>query len=228
MRAKILSKKLVAESTQETVYDLLGKNVSFKPGQLFYLTLPGGLKHHFTIVNSPNETGILTNTTRLRDTEFKNTLKKLPVGAEVEVEPIGGNFTLPEGNSKPLVFIALGIGITPYISMLRFVGEKKENDKITLIYSDSNQKSMAYFNELEAYTKDNPNFKIILTVTRDEKWTGEKRHIDESFIRDYIKNLKDNLYYISGPPGAVEAVVKALENIGIEKSGIKSENFSGY
>jgi ferredoxin-NADP reductase len=228
MRAKIKDKKEVAKGTMLFEYDLLGEEVSFKSGQYFFVTLKEDLEHHFTIANSPNEKGILSNATRMRDSKFKNTLRDLPLGTEVEVGRIGGEFVLPEDESKPLVFIALGIGITPYVSMTRFIKEENLGYKMTLIYSDSNPESMAFLSELEHYSTENPNFKTILTVTKDDTWTGERRHVDENFLKDYFDSPGGNSYFISGPPKAVEGVEATLEKAGVKKENIKSENFSGY
>lgn len=228
MRAKIKDKKEVAKGTLEVTYDLLGKEVQFKAGQYFFVTLKEGLKHHFTIVNSPNEKGILSHTTRMRDSEFKNMLKDLPVGSEVEVDEIGGEFVLPKDRSQPLVFTALGIGITPFVSMIRFIKEENLDYEITLIYSDSDQESMAYLHEFETYARENPKFKIILTINKDDNWMGEKRHVDENFLNDYFMHPNENHHFISGPPKAVEAVEQSLEKAGIKKYNIKSESFSGY
>lgn len=236
MRAKIKQKKEVARLTLEVIYDLMGDEADFKPGQFFFVTLTNAPYkdngkdpvHHFTIINSPLQKGILSNTTRLRDTAFKNSLREMPAGSEVVVDRIMGNFILPDDASKSYCFIALGIGITPYISMLRYIQEIHLNYKITLIYSDSDRESMAYLEELEKYAQQNSNFKIILTVTRDNSWKGEKRHVDEQFIKDYIENPKDTTYFVSGPPRVVEIVGKAIEKSGVPKENIRTEDFSGY
>ncbi len=228
MKAKLKNKQEVAKGTMLFEYDLLGEEVKFKPGQYFFVTLKEGLEHHFTIVNSPNQNDILSHATRMRDTDFKNTLKNLEIGIEVEADRIGGEFVLPEDISKPLVFIALGIGITPFVSMTRFIKEENLDYKITLIYSDSDKESMAFLEELEHYSVGNPNFKIILTVTKDEGWTGEKRHVDGNFLEDYLDDPKKPIYFISGPPKAVEGVKKALEEAQIAKENIRTEDFSGY
>jgi len=228
MPAKIKSKREVAKKTMLFEYDLLGEVIDFKPGQYFHVAIAQGVKHHFTIVNSPNEKGIMSHAIRMRDSEFKNILRDLPIGADVEVYKIKGEFVLPEDTSKSLVFIALGIGITPYISMLRYIKEERLKFKITLIYSDSDKQSLAFLEELEQYSKDNSNFRLILTLTGDKSWTGEKRHVNEGFIKDYFDNPADFLYYVSGPPKAVEAVAASIEKSGVDKSNIKTEIFTGY
>ncbi len=236
MRAKIKEKNEVAKLTMEVVYEIEGKRDEFKAGQYFYVTLLNAPYldsgkdpvHHFTIVNSPNQKGILSNATRLRDTPFKNSLRELAVGAEVEVDRIGGEFVLPTDTSQPLCYIALGIGITPYVSMMRYIREENLDYKITLFYSDSDKESMAFLNELQGYANENPNFNIVLTITRDGSWTGEKRHIDDRFVKDHLDDPQKYLYYISGPPKIVETVAQAIEKAGIDKENIKSEDFSGY
>lgn len=226
MKAKIIEKKEVAKGTMLFRYQLIDGDIYFISGQSFFITLANGLVHHFTVVNSPSEKGIFSMATRMRNSEFKNTLKDLPLGSEVEIDRISGEFILPNNTIKPLVFIALGIGITPYVSMMRFIKEQKLDYKITLIYSDSDKESMAFLDEMESYT--NENFKIILTITKDPNWQGERRHIDGQFIKDYFENPIDNIFYISGPPAAVDAVSKNLADMGIDKSSIKTEDFFGY
>lgn len=228
MKAKVKAKKEVAKGTLLVEYDLLGQNVDFKPGQIFHVTLLGKFTHHFTVTNSPNRKGIISHITRIRDTDFKKTLNNLSIGDDVEIYKIKGEFILPDDTSKPLVFIALGIGITPYLSMLSYIKEESLNYKITLIYSDSDKESLVYLPFLENLSKNSPNFKLILTITQDPSWLGEKKHIDEKFIQEYLKNPKDYFYFISGPPKAVEAVNTSLANIGIDHVYIKTENFKGY
>src|SRR5215204_1684645 len=107
MRARIKEKREVAKGTLLVIFDLLGEKVSFEPGQYFFVTLPDvghqddkGLRRHITVVTSPNEAGVLGFATRLRDSAFKRTLRELPVGSEVEVDPPKGKFGLPEDPSR--------------------------------------------------------------------------------------------------------------------------------
>src|SRR4029453_16457719 len=131
MRATIKEKREVAKGTLLVTFDLQGKEVDFKPGQYFFVTLPDvghqdekGLRRHISVVTSPTEKGALGLATRMRDTAFKRTLADLEVGSEVDVEPPKGKFTLPDDTSRPLVFVAGGIGITVFRSMLRYIAEE--------------------------------------------------------------------------------------------------------
>src|SRR5438874_7647006 len=124
MRARVFEKREVAKGTLLVLFDLLGEEVDFTPGQYFFVTLleppyddERGPRRHFSVVTSPNERGRLGFCTRLRDSAFKRSLVELPVGAEVEVEEPKGNFLLPDDTTQADVFLAGGIGITVFRSM---------------------------------------------------------------------------------------------------------------
>lgn len=234
MIGKIINKKEVAKGTLQVTFEL-SQTIDFKPGQYFFVNLPHlyypderGNRRQFSINNPPSENQILTMTTRISDSGFKRTLSELPLGTTVEVGPIAGVFTLPEDTQKPLVFIAGGIGITPFMSMLTYVKETSIPYKITLIYSNRDKDSTAFFDELQSCEKDIPNFKLIATMTDDPNWIGEKRMVDAEFIKEYFPDVNAQSYMVVGPPGMVAAVEKALKEAGVTQENIKIENFTGY
>lgn len=234
MLGRIKEKKEVALGTLQVIFET-NEQFSFKSGQYCFVTLKNppypderNNKRHFSIVNSPNEKRIITITTRLRDSGFKESLQELPVGSEVELGPIAGGFTLPIDTQKPLVLIAGGIGITPFMSMLNYVKEQNLPYKITLIYSNRDRVSTAYFDEVSNFQFLISNFKLIMTMTEDSNWNGEKRRIDAQFIKKYIQNVNQPLYMVVGPPPMVEAVQKSLMEAGVTPENIKIENFTGY
>jgi len=234
MIGKISDKREAAKDTLQITFEV-EEDFTFQSGQFIFITLDDlkypderGKKRHFSINNSPNQKGIIIITIRMRDTGFKKTLKELPLGTEVQLGPIAGNFVLPSDQSKPLVLIAGGIGITPFISMLRFIKEKNLKYQITLVYSNRDKSSSIFLQELQALSNSLPNFKLILTMTEDNGWKGEKRKIDSVFIKDYFPEVNQQHYMVVGPPPMVEAVEKALSEAGVEKSNIEIENFTGY
>lgn len=219
MIGKIIDKKEMATSTLQVTFQI-NEHFSFKPGQYISVTL-ANTKKYFSIVNSPDKKGIISIATRLRDSDFKKALKKLPIGTRVELGSIFGSFVLPKESSRPLVFIAGGIGITPYISMLRYVAERKLPYKITLIYSNKNKASTVFLQEVENFKFKISNFKLLL-------WQGEKRKIDAGFIKEYFPSINSYNYFVVGPPAMVEAVQKALLEAGVDIENIEIENFTGY
>ena len=235
MRAKIKKKKEIAKGTLLVDFDISEKEISFKSGQYFFITLINppytdkkGNQRHFSIVNSPNEKGILTMTTRIRDSAFKRSLFEIPIGTEVEIGVIKGSFILSDDKSQPIIFIAGGIGITPFVSMLRYINEENLDYKIILLYSNRNKESTAFLEELGSIAKNNPKFKLILTMTDDSKWQGEKRRINAQFIEEYIPNPKSCFYLIAGPPKMVKTMHDILSEVGVDQKNIMAEDFSGY
>jgi ferredoxin-NADP reductase len=236
MHARIKEKREVAKGTLLVTFDLLGEEVDFTPGQYFFVTLPDvghqdekGLRRHITVVTSPNEKGVLGFATRMRDSAFKRSLGELPVGTEVEVEPPKGDFALPADDSRPLVFVAGGIGITVFRSMLRYIREERLPHRVALIYSNRDRESTAFLDELRELEKEIPNFRLILTMTQDSSWEGEARKIDAQFFKDYLEeDLNQYTFLVAGPPGMVEGMQEALADAGVEEQNIVAERYSGY
>src|SRR5690348_1917900 len=184
VRAQIKEKREVAKGTLMVVFDLLGQEVDFTAGQYFWVTLleppyddDKGPRRHISVVTSPNERGVLGLCTRLRDSAFKRSLAELPVGAEVDVEEPKGDFVLPEETDLPYVFVAGGIGITVFRSMLRFIVEERLEHRVTLVYSNRDLASAAFLDELTELERSHDALDLVLTMTDDPDWDGETRRI---------------------------------------------------
>ena len=236
MRATIKEKREVAKGTLMVTFDLLGAELDWTAGQYFWVELldppyddERGARRHISVCTSPNERGVLGLCTRLRDTAFKRSLSELPVGAEVDVEQPKGNFLLPSETDKPFVFVAGGIGITVFRSMLLYITEEGLPHHVTLVYSNRDRESTAFFDELQELASRNPNISLVFTMTDDEGWDGEKRLIDADLLRDHLDGaLTDYRYLVAGPPQMAEAVVEKLQGAGIPEDQIESDRFSGY
>jgi ferredoxin-NADP reductase len=236
MKARIKEKQEVAKGTLMVTFDLLGAEVDFKPGQYFYVTLPDvghqddkGLRRHITVVTSPNEKGVLGLATRMRDSAFKRSLRDLPVGAEVEVEQPEGDFVLPDATSRPLVFVAGGVGITVFRSMLLYVKEERLSHRIVLVYSNRDRESTAFLDELQELEQQIPGLRLVLTMTDDPGWEGETRKVDAQFIKDQLgDDLGQYTFLIAGPPAMAEGVQHALEEAGVSEAHVFVERYSGY
>jgi ferredoxin-NADP reductase len=236
MRATIREKREVAKGTLLVLFDLGGTGLDYRPGQYFWIELldppyqdEKGARRHITAVTSPSERGVIGLCTRLRDSAFKRSLAELPIGAEVEIEPPKGSFVLPEDSSRPLVFVAGGIGITPFRSMLRFIVDERLAHRVTLVYSNRDRESAALLDELEEIAAANPNVRLIATMTDDEQWPGERRRIDAAFLRDHLGDAaNDASYMVAGPPAMAKAVTAALNEAGVDPTLTTTDSFSGY
>ena len=236
MRALVKETREVAQGTLLVVFDLQGEEVDFRPGQYFWVELPNrgyedekGLRRHFSVVTSPTEHGVLGVCTRLRDTAFKKTLAELEVGDEIEVEPPKGDYVLPEDTSPHYVFVAGGIGITVFRCMLRYIADKGEPYRVTLVYSNRDRASTAFLEELQELEKTIPDLQVVLTITEDEGWEGESRFVSPELLSDHLEGeLVDHTYLVAGPPALVEAVTGQLSTAGVPDEQVLPDRFSGY
>jgi ferredoxin-NADP reductase len=236
MRALVKETREVAQGTLLVVFDLQGEEVDFRPGQYFWVELPDrghederGLRRHFSVVTSPTERGVLGVCTRLRDSAFKKTLAELKVGDEVEVEPPKGDYMLPEDTSPHYVFVAGGIGITVFRSMLRYIADTGEPYRVTLVYSNRDRASTPFLDELEELEGMLADFQLVLTMTQDDGWEGESRYVSAELLSDHLDGeLADYTYLVAGPPPMVEAVAGQLAEAGVPEEQVLPDRFSGY
>jgi ferredoxin-NADP reductase len=236
MRARIKEKREVAMGTLLVIFDLLGEEVDFRPGQYFWVELldppyddEKGPRRHISVVTSPTERGILGLCTRLRDSAFKRSLVELPVGTEVEVEQPKGDFALPEDTEPHYVFIAGGIGITVFRSMLRYIDDTGEPYRVTLVYSNRDRESTAFLDELEELDARADWFRLVATMTQDPNWGGESRRVDAEMLLDVLGgDLGAYTFVVAGPPAMTEGVVETLKGAGVPEERILSDRFSGY
>ena len=230
-------RKEIAEDTMAFWFDISGTNFNFKPGQYAVFTLINppltdeeGNIRNFSIASSPKNKNQIMIASRMRNTAFKNSLKSIKIGTKVKISGPLGSFTLHENNKKPAVFLAGGIGITPFRSMIEFAAQEKLSHKIYLFYSNKTPKSTAFLKDLEDFSKKNKNFKFIPTVTEYEgkDWKYEFGRCNIEMIKKYVKDIKKPIYYSAGPPGMVAAMKAMLLESGIKEDNIKTEDFVGY
>jgi ferredoxin-NADP reductase len=207
----------------------------FQPGQYFWVELPSrgfdddkGLRRHISIVTAPTDDNVLGFATRIRDSAFKKTLTVLEVGDEIEVEEPKGGFVLPEDTAQRYVFVAGGIGITVFRSMLRFIAARGLPYSVTLVYSNRDRPSAAFLDELPQLESMIPGLTVILTMTDEPDWGGETRHVDERFLKDHLgEDLAGYSYFIAGPPGMAESVGDMLKGL-VPEEQVTVGKYSGY
>jgi ferredoxin-NADP reductase len=234
MKARIKEKREVAKGTLFVTFDVGGENVEFEPGQYFWVELldppyedEKGPRRHITVVTSPTE-GVLGLATRIRDTAFKRSLVEMPEGASGDVEQPKGSFVLPEDTSKQYVFVAGGIGITPFRSMLRYIADKGLDYDITLVYSNRDVESTAFLDELKELESVVPRCRVIFTMTDDPSWEGDKRMLDAEVLRELLGDLESFHFMIAGPPPMAKSVEASLLEAGLSEGQVQSDSFSGY
>ena len=211
---------------------------TFKPGQAIdvLLTAPPGSAgentgHTFSIVSAPFEDELVI-ATRMRDSPFKRALRALPPGAPIGIEGPFGSLLLHKDRSRPGVLIAGGIGITPFISMLRQAAEDQLDQRLLLLYSNRRPEDAAFLAELQQLEQRNSSFRLVATMTEMGKavlpWRGQTGLIDAALLKSASIELSAPIYYVAGPPALVGAMREVLESAGISDTDIRSEDFYGY
>lgn len=199
---------------------------TWKAGQFFHYVLhhrptdERGSDRWFTISAAPYEdhVQITTRFTPEKSSTFKNALKYLKEGDTIEISDLDGDFTL-EDISKNYVFIAGGIGITPFRSILKQLEHEGKKIKATLLYANRDE-NIVFKKELEEIAAQNPDFSIHYIISPE--------HIDEEKIKSLVSNLTDSIFYISGPEPMVDGLGNTLKTMGILDNNIKQDWFPGY
>lgn len=190
-----------------------------------------GNERTFSLASAPFESDLMV-ATRMRDTAFKRSLKKIDLGTEIVMDAPYGSLTLHNAADKAAVYLTGGIGVTPARSIVLQAGHDKRPQKIFLFYSNKTPADAAFLDELTEAQKTNPNFKLIATMTdlagSDASWKGQRGFIDKAMIQKEVPNLVGPIYYLSGPPGMVDAMRKLLNEAGVNDDDIRSEEFAGY
>ena len=197
--------------------------ISWTPGQFIRIELPHdnpddeGTKRWFTISSTPHD-GYIQITTRVTDTTFKQALAALPIGGTINlVEQPDGDFVWQE-SEKPLVFIAGGIGITPFYSMLKARGHSGQPVSATLIYNGRTDE-LPFKVEFEEASRRHPEFKVHYVI--GEQLTTEK-------LTELVPNISSSQVYISGAESMVEALGKQLEENGLANDNLHQDFFPHY
>ena len=168
----------------------------------------------------------------MRDSAFKRAFKALPIGSTATLEGPFGSLTLHNNRARSAVFIAGGIGITPFMSILRQAAKDQTPQRLLLLYSNRRPEDAAFLAELQQLELRNQNFRMVATMTEMSKssrpWEGQTRLIDEDLVKASISGLSAPIYYLAGPPAMVDAVRQTLNRAGVNDDDIRSEEFYGY
>ena len=210
----------------------------FKPGQSMNVALVDppetdakGDRRTFSIVSAPHENELVI-ATRMRDTAFKRVLKGMAAGGRLALRGPAGEFTLDPADTRPAVFLAGGIGITPFVSILRDAAKRRLARDLWLFYSNRRPEDAAFLDELARLPERHARIRFVGTMVEMDKssrpWKGETGFLDRAMLERHLKSLAGKVYYIAGPPGLVEAMQKMLVGAGVAEDAIHTDEFFGY
>jgi ferredoxin-NADP reductase len=234
---KLIRREQVAEGTMAFRFEKPCAWV-FKAGQAMDMTLlepsqtdAEGNTRAFSIASAPHEE-TLTVATRMRDTAFKRVLGAMPLGTAVKIEGPFGDLTLHNNATRTAVFLAGGIGITPFRSMVFRAAKEKLPHTLFLFFSNDRPEDAPFLEELQTLERENPNYKLIATMTDMSKshrpWNDETGQINKEMLAKYLEKAASPIYYIAGPPEMVKGLHETLNQAGVDDDDIRAEEFSGY
>ena len=213
------------------------QKLAFLPGQYMEFTLAHsgtdsrGNRRYFTLASSPTENEVHLGVRFYEEgSSFKHALYRMDNRTNIVAAQIAGDFTLPQDPNQKLVFIAGGIGITPFRSMLKYLLDTQQRRDIVVFYANKTANEIVYTDVLSAAQK-RLGIKTFCTLTdttaipRD--WAGWVGRINEQMILRSIPDYLDRTFYLSGPPEMVNAYERVLKNMGVTNAQIKKDFFPG-
>jgi len=208
------------------------KAVDYTAGQYVELTLQHvnpdhrGQKRWFTLSSSPSEE-LISITTKInpeKSSSFKQALRKLLPGQELVISEPMGDFVLPKLIQTPLLFVAGGIGITPYHSMLSWLSSTLEKRPIKLIYAVNTENDIIF---LDTFQRAEQHVTIVVDKP-STTWGGERGQLSAEMIVGLANPSPETLIYISGPETMIEKLEKDFLHIGTPKRQLVLDYFPNY
>jgi ferredoxin-NADP reductase len=197
--------------------------MTWTPGQFIYVELPHdnpdkeGTKRWFTVSSAPSD-GFMQITTRVTDSTFKHALAALNVGDVIPlIDKPDGDFVW-QNTDRPLVFLAGGIGVTPFYSILKQRFHDSQPLNVTLVYGGRTA-DLPFKAELDKWAAADDNFTVHYVI--GEPMTAEG-------LAQLLPQLNESLVYLSGPEPMVEALGDQLKAHGLPAEQLKQDFFPNY
>jgi ferredoxin-NADP reductase len=208
-----------------------GAKLKAKPGQFMTFSwLLAGEKviRSYTISSSPTQSGYIEITPKRAKEGFVSAFLNDHAAIGLTVEAIGpaGQFCFDERTQKKIVLVAAGSGITPMISILRFIDDRCLDTDVTLLYTARTQRDIIFETEIERLKQSLANFRCFTVLTRPEAgWKGLTGHIRRDVLSDIVKDQKEAAFFLCGPEPFMNDTIAALEELRVDRKQIKQEKF---
>jgi ferredoxin-NADP reductase len=201
---------------------------AFKAGQSVNVALidpppePNSSRRTFSLASAPFEDELAVATRMREGSAFKRALNAFALGTKVKLTGPLGAMTLHEDPARAAVFIAGGIGITPFMSMLRQAAHERLAHPLFLLYSNRRREHAAFLGELQDLERRHGSFRMLATMSDADGM------INEETVRRFAADATAPVYYLAGPPAMVEAMKDILTRNGVSDADVRSEEFYGY
>jgi len=215
------------------------KKLRYRPGQYMEWTLPHanidsrGNRRYFTLASSPTEPTLRLGVKFYQpSSSYKKALLAMTAGSSMVATQVAGDFVLPRNKKQKLMFIAGGIGITPFRSMVKYLIDTNEQRDITILYAANTASDIAYTDVLEQTRRQ---LGIATTYVLTKPQPGQPLlpsqrvgHVDAETIQAVAPDYLERHFYISGGHHMVLAVQETLKTLGVPGRHIHTDYFPGY
>jgi ferredoxin-NADP reductase/Na+-translocating ferredoxin:NAD+ oxidoreductase RnfD subunit len=234
---RLKERRLVSGEAEEFVFRQ-EHPVRFRPGQYLEWTLPHyrpddrGNRRFFTISSPPGDEALAIGVEfKEHSSSFKRRLKAMEPGERIAAGHLAGDFVLPRDPEKKLAFVAGGIGVTPFISMIRDLLQRGQKRDIVVLVTNRYETGAAYRDVFEQ-AGDELDIRTVFTLTGAAHtipagWSGRTGRIDEMFLQEEIPDYWERVFYICGSQRLVSGIKEALIRIGVEHGSVRSDFFPG-
>jgi ferredoxin-NADP reductase/Na+-translocating ferredoxin:NAD+ oxidoreductase RnfD subunit len=213
------------------------KPFDYEPGQYMEWTAPHthadsrGIRRFLTISSAPSDVLVrVASRIPVESSTFKDVLKNIKKNAILTATGVSGEFTLPKDSRKKIAAIAGGIGITPFMSMFRYLAQQGQRRDMVLIYAAATPLDFAYQEELDEI-KESIGLKILYLptgFTELSDWKGDSGYVTNEFIKQHISDFNERCWYLSGPSAMVEDYSWIIKKMGVSGNNLKKDFFPGF
>jgi ferredoxin-NADP reductase/ferredoxin len=234
---------LVSEIFEETptvktfrLTDVAGGKLPFVtvPGQFLGLAvIPNGkvVNRSYTIASSPTQPDYCEITVKHEDQGIVSSYlhQQVHVGELLQITAPSGKFTFTEPDGDSVVLIAGGVGVTPFMSIIRYLTDRSWKGDIYLFFTCKNKSSIIFREELEYLQERYPNLHVFIVLTRPEgplKDTYLSGHITKEMLDEHVPEIATRRIHICGPPKMIDAVSQMLNELDVPKENVKTELFA--
>lgn len=225
IKLRFIGKKRMSDTTYDFSFDT--DKLQFEPGQYVELSLmhkKSDIRGHRRIfsIAAPSGDEQINIGTKIpaKPSSFKRALMNLKKGDIVYATRVGGDFVLPQ-DKAPIVFIAGGIGVTPFISFVQ-----STDRPLRLLYAVASVKELSYVDQLKQHNVDVTVISKGVADLPDKEWNFIDGSLDREALSMFLDAREQPIVYISGPPAMVRKTHHIVTSLGIRR--VKVDEFSGY
>jgi ferredoxin-NADP reductase len=233
---KLVKKNKLAPDITEFVFQP-EKPLKYRAGQYIEMTIPPklretdsrGNRRFFTLSSSPTEKDLRFGLKFYEPgSKFKTSLAKADSNTPIAIGQLAGDFTLPRNKTQKLCFVAGGIGITPYRSIMKYLLDQNEQRDIALFYSEKSEQELVYRGIFDEAAKTLGAKVIYGLETAPKNWQSQTGRLTAEMIKSELPDYQERLFYVSGPYPMVAAITSQLRAAGVPRRRIKTDFFPGY